>query len=152
MAFNSYSDSEAVSGDSPNWQGYLILSSDLMWLGRQSTHWRATCRFEMDGVVYTDYMRASFADNDIIGASQPTHGCRMYEFINIRGNECTNCTARTWYRPLHIDSSLQAGCDFNPKDSLGSEDNFGYYLVVNQQFRCTSSQQTTTQFWFGGRN
>ena len=150
--FNNYSDSEAVSGDSPNWQAYLIPSSDLMWLGRQSTHWRATCRFETDGVVYTDYMRASFADNDIIGASQPESDCRMYEFINIRGNECTNCTAKTWYRPLHIDSSAQAGCDFDPKENLYDEDNFGLYLAVNQQFRCTSNQQTTTQFWFGGPN
>ncbi|XP_068698611.1 uncharacterized protein [Montipora foliosa] len=152
VVFNNYSDSEAVSGDSPNWQAYLIPSSDLMWLGRQSTHWRATCRFETDGVVYTDYMRASFADNDIIGASQPESDCRMYEFINIRENECTNCTAKTWYRPLHIDSSAQEGCDFDPKENLYDEDNFGLYLAVNQQFRRTSSQQATTQFWFGGRN
>ena len=160
MLFN-YSDSNAVSGESPNWQAHLMLPRDLIWLRNQSTHWRATCRYNADGVVYTDYLRASFGDFDIIGteALQLADGvCQRYELVNIRGNECTKCTARTWYllgfNPLHIDSSNQYGCDFNGNmtgDVLADEDNFGLYNVVNPKFRCTSSSQATTQFWVGSQ-
>ena len=68
------------------------------------------------------------------------------------------CTAGTWYLkgifPLHIDSSLRLGCDFDGSQSgdvVFSEDNFGYYQAVNSKFRCTSSPEATTQFWFGGK-
>ena len=70
-----------------------------------------------------------------------------------------NCTARTWYLkgdyPLHIDSSLQVGCEFDASqtgDLKPGEDNFGYYHSsgVNPKFRCTSSSSATTQFWIGG--
>ena len=158
MLFN-YSDSNAVSGESPNWQAYLMLPRDLIWFRNQSTHWRATCRYNTDGVVYTDYLRASFEDFDIIGTAPLAHVvCRRYELVNIRGNECTNCTAQTWYilgsNPLHIDSYYQDGCDFNGNmtgDVVVSEDNFGLYNTVNPKFRCTSSSQATTQFWVGSQ-
>ena len=148
-----------MSSDSPNWQAYLIKRDFLVWLRDHSTHWRATCRYNTDGTVYTDYLRASFEDFDIVRVT-PTadSSCEKYELVNIRGNECANCTAGTWYRkgafPLHIDSSLRLGCDFDGSqtgDVVGSEDNFGYYQAINSKFRCTSSTEATTQFWFGSK-
>ena len=161
VVFYDYPDhsSSAVSSDSPNWQAYLIRQHFLVWLRDHSTHWRATCRYNTDGTVYTDYLRASFEDFDIVRVT-PTavDNCHTYELVNIRENECVNCTALTWYlkdaHPLHIDSSLRYGCDFDGTQSgdfVISEDNFGLYIDVNSKFRCTSSSEATTQFWFGGK-
>ena len=158
VVFYDYLDSDAVSSDSPNWQAYLIKRHYLVWLRDHSTHWRATCRYDTDGTVYTDYLRASFEDFDIVRV-KPTvaSSCQKYELVNIRGNECANCTAGTWYLKgsvsLHIDSSLQLGCEFDGSetgDGLSLEDNFGFYVVVNPKFRCSSTQDATTQFWIGG--
>ena len=159
VVFYNYVDSSTFRSNSPNWQVYLITRGYLVWLRDHSTHWRATCRYNTDGLVYTDYLRASFEDFDIVTVT-PTvaSSCQKYELVNIRGNECANCTAATWYLkgsfPLHIDSSIRHECDFDGNqggDVVGSEDNFGYYHAVNQKFRCTSSQEATTQFWFGSK-
>ena len=159
VVFYDYLDSNAVSSDSPKWQEYLIKRHYLVWLRDHSTHWRATCRYNTDGTVYTDYLRASFEDFDIVRVTpKVTSSCQKYELVNIRGNECANCTAATWYLkgafPLHIDSSSRLGCDFDGSQSgdvVGSEDNFGYYQALNSKFRCTSSLEATTQFWFGSK-
>ena len=156
-----YEDYPAISGDAPNWQAYLIKRPYLLWLRDHSTHWRATCRYNTDGIVYTDYLRASLKDFDII-RDVPTvkDVCRPYEYVNIRGNECVNCTARTWYKkgvyPLHIDSHYQYDCDFDGSrtdTAVYGEDNFGLYCnsCINPKFRCTSSENDTTQIWIGGK-
>ena len=159
VVFYDYPDSSAVSSDSPNWQKYLMKRHFLVWLRNHSTHWRATCRYNTDGTVYTDYLRASFEDFDIVRVTPTLTGdCQKYELVNIRGNECANCTAKTWYLkgtfPLHIDSTISDGCDFDGTQSgdvVASEDNFGLYYNVNSKFRCTSSSEATTQFWFGSK-
>ncbi|XP_027043855.1 uncharacterized protein LOC113671797 [Pocillopora damicornis] len=120
-----YDDYQAISGDDPNWQAYLIKRPNLLWLRNHSTHWRAICRYNTDGTVYTDYLRASLEHFDIISdiPSNDVPKCRPFEYVNIRGNKCRNCT----------------DCDF-----------FGLYSKVNPKFRCTSSSNATTQFWIGG--
>ena len=152
--------SAVKTSDSPNWQAYLIKRDYLVWFRDHSTHWRATCRYNTDGTVYTDYLRASLEDFDIVKVTPMVgHGCQKYELVNIRGNECANCTAATWYLkgtfPLHVDSDYQLlHCDFDGHQSgdvVPSEDNFGFYHNVNSEFRCTSSLEATTQFWFGGK-
>ena len=157
--FYDYSDSNAVSSDSPNWQEYLIRPHDLAWLRSQSTHWRATCQYNTNGTVYRDYLRASFEDFDII-RTVPTviSSCRKYEFVNIRGNECTNCTVQTYYMKdqnnLHISMDCRRCFDGHGNlidDSVFSEDNFGRYLDINEKFRCSSNSEATTQFWVGGK-
>ena len=154
-----YEDYPAISGDAPNWQAYLIKRPYLLWLRNHSTHWRATCRYDTDGIVYTDYARALLENFDFI-RDVPTvvEVCRPYEYVNIRGNECVNCTTKTWYKktdyPLHIDSYFQAGCDFYGSitdAAVYSEDNFGFYYDINPKFRCTSSENDTTQIWIGGK-
>ena len=153
-----YDDYQAISGDAPNWQAYLIKRPYLLWLRDHSTHWRATCRYNTDGTVYTDYLRASLEDFDII-KDVPTvvDTCRPYEYVNIRGNECVNCTAFTAYKKgiysLHVDSYFtHRSCDFDAsKSAINDEDNFGMYSSTNPKFRCTSNLGDTTQFWIGGK-
>ena len=147
---------ESISGDHLNWHAYLIRRKYLEWLGTQSTHWRATCRYDTDGVVYTDYMRTSLAHCNILTLPTVVNGaCFQFEFINIRGHECVNCTVPLWQSkgvwPLHTDTSIKR-CEFNGQQgAIVSEDNFGFYWVVNLQHRCSFNSLSTTQFWLGGQ-
>ena len=128
----------------------LIMNSTLS----HSTHVRATCNFNTDGLVTTDYLRAKTTDlNILVLNSQP---CVKMEYINIRGYDCYNCTAKmtqtiSWH--LHIDSFHGRSCQFtsarNGSVAGGGEDNFGYYEIINPLHRCTSGDNATTQWWFG---
>ena len=96
------------------------------------------------------------AKNDLL-AVPDSNRCIWYEFVDIRGNKCVNCTAYSPYSAsydYHIDSwySKEVGCDFDGRANgvVENEDNFGHYNTINPAFRCTSSSASTTQFWFGG--
>ena len=78
--------------------------------------------------------------------------CRKVEYVNIRGHYGMNITVRFWQKTgmtFHIDSSAEP-CDFTARDgSRSDEDNFGYYITINSKFRCTESDKSTTQYWYG---
>ncbi|CAH3028432.1 unnamed protein product [Porites evermanni] len=152
IIFSGYTN--AISDDQPNWHAYLIHPIYLVWLRTQSTHWRATCRYDTNGVVYTDYMRTSLANCDIITLPEgtPPNICFQFEFINIRGHECFNCTAPLWNSPaLHTDTGLTF-CELNATEgAVASEDNFGLYSSANPLHRCSSGPNSTTKFWLGGQ-
>ena len=123
-------------------------------LKSQSTHWRSTCSFPTYKVDYTDYVRANFADFDIM-TFRGAGICKKVEFVNIRGHQCTQCTAKWWQDNgyfAHIDSS-RSGCELVPtKGCVSSEVNFGQYFqeMINNKFRCTANPSSTTNWWFGG--
>ena len=136
------------------WSAYRLSLPHMQSLASASTHLRATCNFPDDGLVYTDYARAKLAGHDLFGTWQKQ--CRTYELINIRDIECKDCTAGTWQvqnEMWHINSYLSnsyAGCQFNGESgAVYLEQNFGLYNCVNANFRCTSSQNSTTQHWIG---
>ena len=118
-----------------------------------STHFRATCNFNTDGRVTTDYLRAKTTDLNILQLDG--WPCVKMEYINIRGYDCYDCMAKmvqgiNWHLPT--DSSLTS-CRFKiaHDSSVESEDNFGYYDIVNPLHRCTSGDNATTQWWFGAQ-
>ena len=155
VIFSNYNDTDAISGDQPNWHAYLIRPAYLAWLGAQSTHWRATCRYDTDGVVYTDYMRTSLADCNILTMQKVHRTCFQFEFINIRGHNCSSCTVPLWnekgYYSLHTDTSIK-NCEFDGQTgAVHREDNFGHYVHSNSLHRCSSGSNSTTQFWLGGK-
>ena len=142
-----------VNEKSPNWNLYRMSLPQMRHLKSQSTHWRVTCSFPNFGIDYTDYVRAKFADFDIM--TFLGYGvCKKVEYVNIRGHQCAQCTSKWWqvintFGP-HIDS-YEGGCQFVPTQGAAfSEDNFGFYDHVNKKFRCTSSPLSTTNWWFGG--
>ena len=51
-----------------------------------STHFRATCNFNTDGLVTTDYLRAKTTDLNILLLNSGL--CVKMEYINIRGYDC----------------------------------------------------------------
>ncbi|KAL9963769.1 hypothetical protein ACROYT_G027309 [Oculina patagonica] len=135
-----------------NWGAYRLSLPHMQSLANASTYLRATCNFPDEGLVFTDYARAKLAGHDLFGVWQAQ--CRTYEVINIRDIECKECTAGTWQKGemWHINSELSAsaGCQFNGQaGAVRYEQNFGFYDHVNVNFRCTSSQTSTTQHWIG---
>ncbi|XP_078354394.1 uncharacterized protein LOC144639000 [Oculina patagonica] len=136
-----------------NWEIYRLSLSRMQSIARVSNHLRATCNFPDDGLVYTDYVRAKLEGHVLFGAWKSK--CRTYEFVNIRGIECYDCTAGTWQNSdsmWHIDSyeSASIGCEFDGTgESVTSEQNIGRYEYKTPAFRCTSNPESTTQFWIG---
>ncbi|XP_067026109.1 uncharacterized protein [Acropora muricata] len=121
---------------------------------RHSTHFRATCNFNTDGLVTTDYLRGKTTElNILLLKGEP---CVTLEYINIRGyqgyNSSVMMTQEIWH--LHTDSHYGGNvCPFNSakSGSIGGngEDNFGYYDITNPSHRCSSVDDSTTQWWFG---
>ena len=136
-----------------NWSSYRLSLPRMRTIANHSTHFRATCNFPTEGLQYTDYALAKLEDQDIFGTWHYT--CRVYEYINIRGNECSNCTAMTKQLPgqswtVNSYRSRSFDCQFDgTPGSNGSEHNFGRYLKINTDHRCSSSPNSTTQHWLG---
>ena len=160
MNYVYYLHDAPISEDVPNWDAYRLSLSHMKFIRSHTTHWRATCNFPTDVFDFRDYFRAIFNNFDLLDAST-NYGygiCREYEFLNIRGIECSNCTAATFhgfylnkYMSCHIDSTYNPkSCEFDATSgAVVYEDNFGFYYVTNPNFRCTASSTSTTQIWFG---
>lgn len=137
--------------DNPNWNLYRMSLSKMKQLRSRSSHWRVTCSFQTDGVVYRDYVRAKIADFDPINFME-LRKCKRVEYINVRGHSCADCDVAWWQdnnQMLHHDSSF-IGCGWDASSgAVASEDNFGFYLSSNRNFRCTMLADSTTNYWFG---
>ena len=143
-----------INPNSTGWQSYRHSLPRMQSIRNASTHWRATCNFPTDGVDYRDYWRVSLQNLDLTVDNKKGDHCLFSEHVNVRGNECTNCTVWCIYSStldLHMDSwGGTGGCSFNGRPGgIRYEDNFGYYTSRNHNFRCTSSINSTTQFWLG---
>ena len=139
-----------------NWNEFRLSLSQMQSLAIYSTHLRATCNFPTDGLQYTDYARAKLAGHNIFGTWDT---CQMYEYVNIRGNSCSNCTALKKQQEnvsWHIRSyrSTRFGCELDGKaGGVPDEKNFGKFhnLYINPDHRCSFSPASTTQHWFGAK-
>jgi len=142
---------EPVNELSPNWAVYRMSKAQMKFLKSKSSHWRSTCHFDKKDVDYRDYMRGNFVDFDII-SFLGTKTCKKVDYINVRGIG-GHTSATFWQNEnkelLHTDTSY-GSCEFDARaGSKSSEDNFGFYGITNDAFRCTSGPSATTQYWFG---
>ena len=144
-----------INHKTPNWHAYRQTLDRMKTLRNQSNYWRTTCGFnQVEEIDYRDYIRGKFGDFDIM-AFLGYEQCFPVDYINIRGHAAgSGTTAKFWQVQntymLHIDSSA-TGCGFvATSGAVPSEDNFGYYGVINSNFRCTMAGDSTTQWWFGG--
>lgn len=148
-----------LNQNSFNWKRFRLSKLMMNFAAAHSTHVRTTCNFNTDGLVTTDYLRAKLSDIDIMNLR--FNDCTRYEYINIRGFDCYNCTAHfvqtdNWH--AHVDSyhGSKMGCQFSSAfegavKSPGGEDNFGWYKTANPVHRCSSTDNSSTQWWFGER-
>ena len=138
-----------------DWNSYRLSLSQMGSLADHSTHLRATCNFPTDGLQYTDYARTKLDGHYIFGNWD--NKCYEYEYVNIRGNNCSYCTALTKQEAgkswcIRSYNSIEKGCEFDGRQGgIDFENNFGEYggININPNHRCTSSSASTTQHWFG---
>ena len=78
-------------GGKVNWNAYRLSLCRMQSIADVSTHLRVTCNFPDDGLVHTDYARTKVEDHDLFGYW--IEQCRTYEYLNIRGIDCQECTA-----------------------------------------------------------
>ena len=102
---------------------------------------------------YKDYVRGGYKDIDIT-AFRGSDQCKKVEYIDIRGH-VGYCTMVSFGQEknkymLVTDSSLHNCFYGGAPGGVPEEDNFGYYLSTDKQFKRTSDPSATTQFWFGG--
>ena len=124
-----------VNQDTFSWNKFRLSCLLMNAIANRSTHVRAKCNFNTEELKYSDYLRAKLIDIDVMRLS--FDGCKKYEFISVRGYNCTNCTAHFAQRDFwhaHTDSYYgpRKGCHctrlFAGSVKLpGSEDNFGWY-------------------------
>ena len=145
------------NAENPNWLSYRLSKVRMQSIQRDSSRWRMTCRYDTDGLNYTDYVEGLKVKFDILKQVNRS-ACIKVEFINVRGYSCTDCTAKLKQkktRPFHHDSYYSSkDCEFKPDASQQcgnkrGEDNFGYYSCVNTAHRCSMNKTSTTQTWLG---
>ena len=90
---NSMSVESRSSGSGVDRTMYRMSSLQMQSLADHSTHLQATCNFPTHGLKITDYARAKLKNHDFFGTF--SYQCLHYEYINIRGISCINCTAAT---------------------------------------------------------
>ena len=150
-----------VNQDAFSWNKFRLSLPLMNVTANRSTHVRATCNFNTEELRYSDYLRAKLTDIDVMRL-RDFFGCKKYEFISVRGYNCTNCTSDFIQKDIwhaHIDSyygGTQRGCQctrisVGAVKGLTGEDNFGWYGTVNTNHSCVSSDDSTTQWWFGVR-
>jgi hypothetical protein len=145
------------NGESFLWSDYRLSLTAMQHVKRDASYWRATCNYDNDGLVKTDYIRGLLNDLDILTFDK-SYTCVKVEYINVRGISCENCTAHFRQDPnTHpfVDSGMgkNKGCEWDGREGAIHEttycDNFGKYKVLNPAHRCTSSLSSTTQWWLG---
>ena len=141
-----------MNEDNPHWNVFRLSLAKMKQVRSQSTHWRVTCDFQLDGLVLRDYARAKITDFDPIDF-KGLGVCKRVEYVNVRGHNCSDCDVAWWQdnkQLLHHDSS-KPRCGFDASSgAVASEDDFGLYGSFNPNFRCTKpGRESTTNYWFG---
>ena len=158
-----YSFNRPISESNFSWDFYRLSTSKIQSIQTDSTEWRFTCDFQNNEKVdYTDYLRGLKSNVDILTFEASSGTCQNVEYINVRGHNCSKCTARLYqadWLPLHFDSLRSLSlCDFKAYDEtqcpygegFSGEDNFGMYECININHRCSTTENSKTQTWLGG--
>ncbi|XP_046863395.1 uncharacterized protein LOC124457154 [Xenia sp. Carnegie-2017] len=126
-----------------------------------NTLWRITCSYGDKDWNKTDLVVATHEKVPILEQKNNAAVCLNVSFIDIKGYNCTNCSIPFWQDDEHIfhtdnthvkyicnlKNFQSSGC--GNSDGYGGEDNFGYYVCYDTTHRCASSENATTQLWFG---
>ena len=116
--FKEYSlaDDRPVHQDAPVRDSYRLSKSRMKSIQEDSSKWGITCRYDTDGLNYTDYVRGSNKKVDVLTYYET--GCQDVEFIDVRGYQCTGCNASIVQLPfviLHVNSDFSCNyCSFKP--------------------------------------
>ena len=82
-----------VNQNAFKWQKYRLSYANMKEIADRSTHARATCKFDTEGLNYDDYLRVKLSEINIMNFRVAKFAaCQKFEYVNIRGVGCTNCT------------------------------------------------------------
>lgn len=164
-------DLPGVNENSPGWESYRLSRARMVELNQHSSHWRATCSYEVFGVDFEDYIRVNMSDVDLItGYYFNIHigpsACKTIEFMKVvRAAECRQCNFALYHTPKGtpllqiIHSKEWSQCTFDiTQSSYTCDPSINsrpiYFTIdgstcIDPKFRCTASDSSTTQNWFG---
>lgn len=146
----------------PIWTDYRLSLSNMQYVDTHSTHWRATCMFDSGGLNYADYLRVKKSSQQLL--PQISQRCIRYEYISVRNISCSDCTGFFQHDVYHAFVDSTRGKDMIPRcewagthgavvkhinGAFDGEENFGVYEIVNPLHQCSSSNNSTTNYWLG---
>jgi len=138
--------------DPLNWSGYRLGKTEMMHVYSKSTLFRATCQFpEKNSSLTPDLVRGRLSDLNPF-SSEISSQCHTFDYINIGGTDCESCTSPVYKlltEHIHMDTSYNTGCSFKHQSDVTGADYFGFYMSRSHSFTCTTTPQSTTQWWFG---
>ncbi|XP_028391273.1 uncharacterized protein LOC114516098 [Dendronephthya gigantea] len=152
--------------DAPNFQAYRMSKARMQSVAKNCTKWRITCDFRQgEKISYIDYVETSLTNLDILTFNG--NRCVEVDYIDIRGTNCTNCTAfvlqshnknvNPYYMGLHFDSFLgpSFSCEHNARNGSkkcgkSGEDDFGFFDCRSTKHRCSAHNASLTSAWLGG--
>lgn len=152
-----YLDYAVSNNNPPSWERFRVGITRMKYIRSSSTLFRATCDFpKRNGNLTPDLLIGRLSDVDIITFRRGYLGiCKRFLFIDIRGYQCSNCTALAFQDlerhniHLYLDVTHDGYCQFTPPHTVESVDSFGYYYVTEPVSKCTATPKSTTQWWLG---
>ncbi|XP_046863747.1 uncharacterized protein LOC124457558 isoform X1 [Xenia sp. Carnegie-2017] len=143
------------------WEDYRLSFNAIMSIKEGgNTLWRITCSYGDRDWNKTDLVVATHENAPISKQNNSKAVCQNVSFIDIKGYNCKDCSIPFWQddaQIFHTDLSHNL-CNTILKNfqssvcsGKGGEDNFGYYVCYDTTHRCASSDNATTQLWFGKR-
>jgi len=96
-----------VNTENLNWTDYRLSRFAMEHVKNHSTHWRATCNYNSEGLVKKDYIRGLLSADDVID-NLSSYRCAPVEYVNVRGMKCSNCTTHIRHeanRHIFVDST-----------------------------------------------
>jgi hypothetical protein len=152
----------SINESNPNWLDYRLSLINMHHIDGYATHWRATCTFDSQGLIYADYLRVDKTNQQLLQKVAET--CIRFEYISVRNISCSDCTGFFQHDVYHAFVDSTRGKDMIPRcewagthgavvkhinGAFDGEENFGVYEIVNPLHQCSSSNNSTTNYWLG---
>jgi hypothetical protein len=138
----------------PNWADYRLSLDMMKYIISKATMYRATCDYPNRlNDRSTDSLIGYLSEYDLINGGDVVGVCIKCAYINIRGQEFFNTSAVVWNKVeeyhFHLDCYVMCG-GFNVNNAVEGDDCFGLYNPQRSAIsKCTTTQQSTTQWWLG---
>ena len=136
------------------WQDYRLPYKMMKQIRDRSESWRATCNFDtlLEVKKSRDYMRVLFSDYDLLSASGlPCIRVKKVKLLGVSCPDQDDCTLPffngAWHP--HVDQTWHP-CKLPQQPyTVVSADYFGFYHHKDSNHECSTTQDSTTQWWFG---
>jgi hypothetical protein len=120
---------------SPNWDDYRLSLSNMQYIQKKVTMFRATCDFPNRDHLTPDFLLGYRKDLDIIFGSDLYGQCVEFSYINLRGYEFRSTKAPVWHKVdkehLHMDYSW-GYCGFTVPQTIQDEDRCLWFLFLDK--------------------